>query len=71
MILVPKKVNGLLEKKFGILGWGVQAVSGLALRKCVVAVLLSQIPTTIFANYSLADLALGIFLSFPSMFLGS
>jgi hypothetical protein len=49
MLLVPKKVNGLLERKFGVIGWGIQAVPGLAIWKCFVALLLSQIPTVIFA----------------------
>lgn len=31
MHLVPKKVNGMLEKKFGAVGWGVQAVSGIGI----------------------------------------
>lgn len=49
MLLVPKKVNGLLERKFGIVGWGVLAVPGLAIWKCFIALALSQIPPAIFA----------------------
>ncbi|KAG4418360.1 hypothetical protein IFR04_008502 [Cadophora malorum] len=49
MHLVPKKVNGMLEKKFGAVGWGVQAVPGLALWKCAIPLLLSQVPPIIFA----------------------
>ncbi len=49
MLHVPRKVNGLLERRFGVIGWGVQAMPGLAMWKCFVALLVSQIPTTIFA----------------------
>jgi hypothetical protein len=49
MLLVPKKVNGLLERKFGVIGWGVLAVPGLAIWKCLTALALSQIPPAIFA----------------------
>ena len=49
MHLVPRKVNGMLKKEFGIVGWGVQAVPGLAMWKCAVALVLSQVPPMIFA----------------------
>jgi hypothetical protein len=49
MLLIPKKINGLLERKFGVIGWGIQAVPGLALWKCFVALFVSQVPTAIFA----------------------
>jgi hypothetical protein len=49
MVLLPKIVNRLLEKKFGVVGWGIKAVPGLALWKCCLALLLSKIPTTMFA----------------------
>ena len=49
MLLIPKKVNGLLERKFGVVGWGIQAVPGLAVWKCFIVLLVSQVPPAIFA----------------------
>ena len=40
---IPKKIKGKLVNKYGIQGYGMQAVSGWALWKFILAVFISQI----------------------------
>jgi hypothetical protein len=45
---IPRKLNGRLEKKYGVLGYGMHALPGWAVWKLMVALFVSQIGPSVF-----------------------
>jgi hypothetical protein len=47
---IPKKIDGKLESKYGAVGYGMRAITGWAVWKLFVALILLQIGPLIFAG---------------------